>query len=96
MAMVGITSAQVRAINALAGKASMDRDELHSVMDGLCGKVSTKALTINEAARVIDRLRTLTGEKPFTPSAPPVTNRERTLPLVLIALRANSSRMALM
>jgi hypothetical protein len=63
--MTGITAAQRRKIWAAAKQRGLDEDDLREIVRQITGQTSTKALTIHEAVRIIDRLE----GKPEKPAA---------------------------
>ena len=56
--------AQIGAIHALAAKAGMDEDTRRDFLARETGARSSKALSMRQAARVIDKLKSLTDGKP--------------------------------
>ena len=51
-----ITNAQLRMIYGLGKRAGLDNDTLHDMAHGMAGVDSLKAMTRQQAARMIDRL----------------------------------------
>lgn len=51
-----ITNAQLRMIYGLGKRAGLDNDTLHDMAHGMAGVDSLKAMTRQQAARLIDRL----------------------------------------
>ena len=66
MGMTGgtLTPKQLKCIYALGRAGCMDSEELHGVVYTAAKKEHVSELTVEEARRVIDRLKLLTGEKP--------------------------------
>ena len=60
---MGISDKQLRKIYVLKKKAGMSNEELHCLARGLAGVESMRALNTRQAARIIDRLSIMTGEK---------------------------------
>lgn len=56
-----ITTGQIARIHAAAKAAGLDEDSRRDLLEGLTGKRSSRDLTRQEAARVIDRLNVLTA-----------------------------------
>lgn len=63
-----MSTAQLRKIYAMARNMGMDNDTLHDVARGISGKDSLKALTVSQAARLIDRLKAYAGESGDIPN----------------------------
>jgi hypothetical protein len=61
---VPMSGAQRGAIYGLAKRAGLDRDALHDVVWRVTARDSIANLTVGEAIRVIDRLKTLAGQEP--------------------------------
>jgi phage gp16-like protein len=70
--MTGITAAQRRKIWAAANQRGLDEDDLREIVRQITGQTSTKALTIHEAVRVIDRLE----GKPEKPAGNQITKKQ--------------------
>ena len=66
MGMTGgtLTPKQLKCIYALGRAGCMDSEELHGVVYTAAKKEHVSELTVEEARRVIARLKLLTGEKP--------------------------------
>ena len=66
MGMTGgtLTPKQLKCIYALGRAGCMDSEELHGVVYTAAKKEHVSELTVEEARRVIDRLKLLTGETP--------------------------------
>lgn len=62
-----ITPAQMRCIYAMARKGGLDNDALHAVVENVAAKESIKTLTALDAKKVIDRLKSLTGQETTGP-----------------------------
>lgn len=58
---MAISKKQIGKIYAMKGQLGMDDDELHCMVRGLTGCDSIRALTVQQGARVIDRLNALAG-----------------------------------
>lgn len=69
-----LSSAQLRAIHTLKGKAGLD-DELYRGMLGRFGVASSKALTSGQAAQLIDTLQVAGPARPQHPKAVAMTGR---------------------
>ena len=62
-----ITPQQMRCIYALARSGGLDNDALHAVVENGTGKDSIKTLTLQDAKKVIDQLKRLTGQETTGP-----------------------------
>lgn len=62
MALYKLTSAQLRAIFALARRLEMDTDDLHGIAYRIGGVDSLKKLTANQAGRMIEELKGRAGQ----------------------------------
>ena len=80
MGMTGgtLTPKQLKCIYALGRAGCMDSEELHGVVYTAAKKEHVSELTVEEARRVIDRLKLLTGEKQYGISHPSFLDRRST------------------
>lgn len=59
-----LTPKQLKCIYALGRAGGLDNEELHSVVSSTVRKEHMRELTVEEARKVIDRLKALTGQTP--------------------------------
>ncbi|QIB34768.1 regulatory protein GemA [Ancylobacter pratisalsi] len=74
--MTTVTSKQIGAIHTLKARAALDDDSYRDILHRETGQRSAKALSRDQAFRVIERLKVLSGgsERPSRAAAPPLAD----------------------